>query len=68
MGFGLPAANRRKDSLPRPGSLADHRRRRLPETQIELQTIRQEGIKINIAVINNSFLGMVRQWQELFFD
>ena len=28
----------------------------------------QEGIKINIAVINNGYLGMVRQWQEFFYE
>src|SRR5690606_27107402 len=31
-------------------------------------TARQENININIAIINNGFLGMVRQWQELFYD
>jgi len=38
-------------------------------TNQELATIRQEGLKnIKIAVINNGYLGMVRQWQELFHD
>jgi acetolactate synthase-1/2/3 large subunit len=37
-------------------------------TACELSTIAQENIKINIAIINNGFLGMVRQWQELFYD
>jgi acetolactate synthase I/II/III large subunit len=37
-------------------------------TQAELATIAQENIKINIAIINNGYLGMVRQWQEFFFD
>jgi acetolactate synthase I/II/III large subunit len=37
-------------------------------TQAELSTIAQENIKINIAVINNGYLGMVRQWQEFFYD
>ena len=37
-------------------------------TAAELSTIVQEGIAINIAVINNGFLGMVRQWQETFYD
>ena len=35
-------------------------------TQAELQTIVQENIKVNIAIINNGYLGMVRQWQEFF--
>ena len=34
----------------------------------ELATIKQEGIDLNIAVINNGYLGMVRQWQEFFYD
>jgi acetolactate synthase-1/2/3 large subunit len=37
-------------------------------TASELSTIVQEKIKINIAIINNGFLGMVRQWQEFFYD
>ena len=31
----------------------------------EMATVMQEGLNIKIAVVNNSFLGMVRQWQEL---
>jgi len=34
----------------------------------ELATIRQEGLQIKIALLNNGYLGMVRQWQELFYD
>jgi acetolactate synthase-1/2/3 large subunit len=37
-------------------------------TMSELATIVQEKIKINIAIINNGYLGMVRQWQEFFYD
>ncbi|MEO1481981.1 MAG: biosynthetic-type acetolactate synthase large subunit [Myxococcota bacterium] len=37
-------------------------------TAAELACAKQEGIKVNIAVINNGFLGMVRQWQEFFYD
>ncbi len=37
-------------------------------TQAELATIVQEGADVKIALMNNSFLGMVRQWQEFFFD
>jgi len=37
-------------------------------TMCELATIAQEKIKVNIAIINNGFLGMVRQWQEFFYD
>jgi len=34
----------------------------------ELATVVQEGLPLKIAIINNSYLGMVRQWQELFFE
>ncbi|MFC1481168.1 thiamine pyrophosphate-dependent enzyme, partial [Candidatus Neomarinimicrobiota bacterium] len=34
----------------------------------ELGTAVQEGANINIAIINNGYLGLVRQWQELFFE
>jgi acetolactate synthase-1/2/3 large subunit len=37
-------------------------------TAAELSTIVQEKLKINIAVINNGYLGMVRQWQEFFYE
>jgi acetolactate synthase-1/2/3 large subunit len=37
-------------------------------TSCELATIVQEKINIKIAIINNGFLGMVRQWQEFFYD
>ena len=37
-------------------------------TLCELGTIMQEGIDINVAIINNGYLGMVRQWQEFFYE
>ncbi len=37
-------------------------------TQAELATARQENANIKISIMNNQFLGMVRQWQEFFFD
>ncbi len=37
-------------------------------TQAELSTCAQEGIKLNVAIINNGYLGMVRQWQEFFYE
>ena len=37
-------------------------------TQAELSTAAQEGVKVNVAIINNGFLGMVRQWQQFFYD
>jgi acetolactate synthase-1/2/3 large subunit len=68
MGFGLPAAIGAK--FARPGSevwvIAGDGGFQM--TQAELSTAAQEGIKINIAIINNGYLGMVRQWQEFFYD
>ena len=37
-------------------------------TMCELATVMQENIDINVAIINNGFLGMVRQWQEFFYE
>jgi acetolactate synthase-1/2/3 large subunit len=37
-------------------------------TQAELSTAVQEGANVKIAIMNNHFLGMVRQWQEFFFE
>jgi acetolactate synthase-1/2/3 large subunit len=37
-------------------------------TACELSTIAQEGVKLNIAIINNGYLGMVRQWQQFFYN
>src|SRR5262245_56344012 len=37
-------------------------------TMAELATIVQEHLDVNIAIINNGYLGMVRQWQEFFYD
>src|SRR5215467_14492486 len=37
-------------------------------TMAELATIVQEKLKVNIAIINNGYLGMVRQWQEFFYE
>ena len=37
-------------------------------TSQELATMAQENLPVKIALLNNGYLGMVRQWQELFFD
>ena len=37
-------------------------------TACELSTCAQENIKVNVAIINNGYLGMVRQWQQFFYD
>src|SRR4029450_2363142 len=37
-------------------------------TMCELATAVQEGIAVKVAIINNGYLGMVRQWQEVFYE
>ncbi|MDT8306385.1 MAG: biosynthetic-type acetolactate synthase large subunit [Anaerolineae bacterium] len=68
MGFGLPSAI---------GAWFAYRDRPIwaivgdggfQMTQAELATAVQEGANVKIALINNGFLGMVRQWQEFFFE
>jgi len=68
MGFGLPSAigawfaNKDKEIWTVVGDGG------FQMTQAELTTAIQEGANVKIALMNNNFLGMVRQWQEFFFD
>jgi acetolactate synthase-1/2/3 large subunit len=66
MGFGVPAAIGVKMARPDREVWAIVGDGGFQMTQAELQTIVQENVKINIAIINNGYLGMVRQWQEFF--
>lgn len=68
MGFGMPSAI---------GAWFAHPEREIwtvvgdggfQMTQAELSTAAQEGANVKIAIMNNNFLGMVRQWQEFFFE
>lgn len=68
MGFGVPAAIGAKLARPDREVWAIVGDGGFQMTQAELQTIAQEGVKINIAIINNGYLGMVRQWQQFFHD
>ena len=68
MGFALPAAIGAKFACPEKDVWVIAGDGGFQMTASELATIQQEGIAINIAVINNGFLGMVRQWQEIFYD
>jgi acetolactate synthase-1/2/3 large subunit len=68
MGFALPAAIGAKFACPDKEVWVIVGDGGFQMTSSELSTIAQEGIKINIAIINNGFLGMVRQWQEFFYD
>ncbi len=68
MGFALPAAIGAKFACPEKEVWVVAGDGGFQMTAAELSTIVQEGIKINIAIINNGYLGMVRQWQEFFYD
>jgi len=68
MGFALPAAIGAKAACPEKDVWVIAGDGGFQMTAAELSTIQQEGYAINIAVINNGFLGMVRQWQEAFYD
>ena len=68
MGFGLPAAIGAKFARPDMEVWAIAGDGGFQMTQAELSTLAQEGIKINVAILNNGYLGMVRQWQEFFYD
>ena len=68
MGFALPAAIGAKLARPDAEVWVIAGDGGFQMTMAELATIAQEGIKINVAIINNGFLGMVRQWQEFFYE
>ena len=68
MGFALPAAIGAKFACPDREVWVIAGDGGFQMTAAELATIAQEGIKINIAIINNGYLGMVRQWQEFFYE
>jgi acetolactate synthase-1/2/3 large subunit len=68
MGFALPAAIGAKFAKPDSEVWVVVGDGGFQMTSCELATIVQEKIKVNIAIINNGYLGMVRQWQEFFYD
>ncbi len=68
MGFALPAAIGAKMACPEKDVWVIAGDGGFQMTAAELSTIQQEGLHLNIAIINNGFLGMVRQWQEAFYD
>ena len=68
MGFALPAAIGAKLARPEAEVWVIAGDGGFQMTQAELSTVAQEDIKINIAIINNGYLGMVRQWQEFFYQ
>lgn len=68
MGFGLPAAIGAKIGLPDSTVWLIDGDGSFQMTIQELATITQERVAVKIAIINNGYLGMVRQWQELFYE
>jgi acetolactate synthase-1/2/3 large subunit len=68
MGFALPAAIGAKMAAPEREVVAIIGDGGYQMTIQELGTIFQQKVPVKIVVLNNEFLGMVRQWQQLFFD
>jgi acetolactate synthase-1/2/3 large subunit len=68
MGFALPAAIGAKLASPTDEVWVIAGDGGFQMTACELSTVAQEGVKLNIAIINNGYLGMVRQWQQFFYD
>jgi acetolactate synthase-1/2/3 large subunit len=67
MGFALPAAMGARFACPEDQIWVVAGDGGFQMTACELATCAQEGIKVNIAIINNGYLGMVRQWQQFFY-
>jgi acetolactate synthase-1/2/3 large subunit len=68
MGFALPAAFGAKVAVPQREVVAIIGDGGFQMTLQELGTIAQSGLPVKIIILNNNFLGMVRQWQQLFFE
>jgi acetolactate synthase-1/2/3 large subunit len=67
MGFALPAAIGARLARPDAEIWVIAGDGGFQMTAAELSTIAQEEIKLNVAIINNGYLGMVRQWQQMFY-
>jgi acetolactate synthase I/II/III large subunit len=68
MGFAVPAAIGAKRARPEAEVWAVVGDGGFQMTMCELATAVQDGINIKVAIINNGYLGMVRQWQEFFYE
>jgi acetolactate synthase-1/2/3 large subunit len=68
MGFALPAAMGARFARPHDEIWVVAGDGGFQMTACEMVTCAQEGLKLNIAIINNGYLGMVRQWQEFFYN
>lgn len=68
MGFGLPAAIGAKIACPHKVVIDVDGDASLTMTAVELITAVQYNIGVKVLLLNNNFLGMVKQWQDLFYD
>ncbi|WP_417910358.1 biosynthetic-type acetolactate synthase large subunit [Candidatus Electronema sp. PJ] len=68
MGYGLPAAIGAKIAFPDKTVIDIAGDGSIQMNIQELATAKQYGAAVKVAILNNSYLGMVRQWQELFYD
>ncbi len=68
MGFSIPAAIGAKAAMPERTVWAIDGDGCFQMTAQELVTASLEGLPIKVALLNNSYLGMVRQWQEMFYE
>ncbi len=68
MGFGLPAGIGAKIACPDNEVWVIAGDGGFQMTMSELTTAAQENVKVNVAILNNGYLGMVRQWQEFFYE
>jgi acetolactate synthase I/II/III large subunit len=68
MGFALPAGIGAKVAQPEKEVWVIAGDGGFQMTAAELSTIAQENLDVNIAIVNNGYLGMVRQWQEFFYE
>jgi acetolactate synthase-1/2/3 large subunit len=68
MGFALPAAIGAKLARPEADVWCVAGDGGFQMNLQELAVLAQEGLKVSMAVVNNGYLGMVRQWQEFFYD
>jgi acetolactate synthase-1/2/3 large subunit len=68
MGFGLPAAMGAQAAFPQRQVIAICGDGGFQMNMQEMATLVQNRLPVKICIMNNNYLGMVRQWQELFFD
>ena len=68
MGFGLPAAMGAQVAQPDTQTIVLSGDASIQMNMQELSTLATYGIPVKVVIMNNGFLGMVRQWQELFWD